>query len=187
MRRGFKTESEKAALRARAALKLKPSAPLNPWAYAAHLGVQILDIQNLKLSEGAKKQLLVIDFRSWSAMTIKGPTCTAIVINQAHALTRQTNDLMHELSHIELRHTPNRVEMSTSGLLMVSNYSNEQEQEADWYAAAMLLPRDALAAARRRGQSAAEIAIEYGVSQALCAWRLRMTGVDVQLHRARGS
>ena len=177
---------EKAALRARAALKLRPSARLHPWVYAAHLGVAVLDIGKLKLSEGARRQLLVADYRSWSAMTIRGPNRAAIVLNEAHARTRQTNDLMHELSHIELKHTPNRVEMSESGVLMVSNYSNEQEQEADWYAAAMLLPRDALAAARRRNQPAAEIAGEYGVSQALCEWRLRMTGVDVQLRRTRG-
>ncbi len=187
MRRGFKTESEKGALRARSVLRLRPFAPLDPWVYATHLGVAVLDIEKLKLTDGARRQLLVADYRSWSAMTIKGPSRMAIVLNQAHAPTRQTNDLMHELSHIELKHTPNRVEVSESGILLVSNYSNEQEQEADWYAAAMLLPRDALAAARRRNQSTAEIAVEYAVSQALCEWRLRMTGVDVQLRRARGT
>jgi Zn-dependent peptidase ImmA (M78 family) len=92
---------------------------------------------------------------------------------------------MHELSHIELRHMPMRVDVSVSGLLLLSNYSDEQEQEADWYAGALLLPRDALAAARRRNKTATEIATYYGVSEALCEWRLRMTAVDVQLRRAK--
>jgi hypothetical protein len=62
--------------------------------------------------------------------------------NPANALTRQRNDLMHELAHIELKHVPARVDFSKSGLLLLSDYSDEQEQEADWHAAARL--RDAL-------------------------------------------
>ena len=185
MRRGFKTEAERAATKARAVLKLSPLSPINPWDYAAHFGVQVLDIEKLKLGDLARKQLLATDSRSWSAMTIKCPGKVGIVLNQAHARTRQTNDLMHELSHIELDHVPNKVEVSKSGLLLVSNYSDDQEQEADWYAAALLLPRDALTAARRRNKSAEEIATEFGVSQALCEWRLRMTAVDIQLARGR--
>lgn len=186
MRRGFKTEAERAASGARAALKLKPFAPLDPWAYAAHIGVRVLNIDNLQLTGKARRQLLLTDTRSWSAMTIKCRGGTGIVLNQAHARTRLANDLMHELSHIDLDHVPIRAEVSASGLLLVSNYSDEQEQEADWYAAAFLLPRDALAAARRKNRSAADIAAEFGVSQALCEWRLRMTAVDIQLSRARG-
>jgi len=50
-----------------------------------------------------------------------------IVINPSHAITRQRSDLMHELAHIELRHSPARVEVSRSGLLLLSDYSDEQE------------------------------------------------------------
>jgi Zn-dependent peptidase ImmA (M78 family) len=91
---------------------------------------------------------------------------------------------MHELAHIELRHSPARVEVSESGLLLLSDYSDEQEQEADWFGAALLLPREGLVLLRSARKSAAEIADHYGVSEALCQWRLRMTGVDTQMHRA---
>jgi Zn-dependent peptidase ImmA (M78 family) len=66
--------------------------------------------------------------------------------------TRQANDLMHELAHLELLHTPARVDMSGSEVFLLSDYSEDQEQEADWYAGAMLLPRDALCRARSRQQ-----------------------------------
>lgn len=108
----------------------------------------------------------------------------AIVLNPAHAITRRRNDLMHELAHIELRHTPARVEVSETGLLLLSDYSDEQEQEADWLAAALLLPRDGLVKLRSSRHSATDIANHYGVSEALCEWRLRMTGVDIQMRRA---
>jgi Zn-dependent peptidase ImmA (M78 family) len=74
--------------------------------------------------------------------------------------------------------------VSETGLLLLSDYSDEQEQEADWLAAALLLPRDTLIRLRAASHSVTDIASRYGVSEPLCEWRLRMTGVDIQLKRA---
>jgi Zn-dependent peptidase ImmA (M78 family) len=107
-----------------------------------------------------------------------------IVLNPEHAATRQRNDLMHELAHIDLKHVPTRVDVSPTGMLLLSDYSDEQEQEADWLAGALLLPRDGLVRLRRQSKTVSDVATFYGVSNALCEWRLRMTGVDVQIRRA---
>ncbi|MGO9685354.1 MAG: ImmA/IrrE family metallo-endopeptidase [Beijerinckiaceae bacterium] len=186
MRRGFKTEAEKASATVRQALKLQPLAPLDPWAYAPLLGVLVLDFASLSLSPPAIHQLTVSDSDSWSAMTLKEGATLAIVLNPVHALTRRRSDLMHELAHVELRHTPVRVDVSKNGVLLLSDYSEDQEQEADWYGAALLLPRVALVHHRSRGETAADIADRYGVSESLCEWRLRTTGVEIQVRRARG-
>ena len=85
-------------------------------------------------------------------MTIKEGETLGIVLNTAHDITRQRNDLMHELAHVELRHVAARVEVSGSGLLLLSDYSEEQEQEADWHAGALLLPRDAILRLRGRAR-----------------------------------
>lgn len=119
-------------------------------------------------------------------MTLKEGATLAIVLNPVHALTRRRSDLMHELAHVELRHTPVRVDVSKNGVLLLSDYSEDQEQEADWYGAALLLPRVALVHHRSRGETAADIADRYGVSKSLCEWRLRTTGVEIQVRRARG-
>jgi hypothetical protein len=184
LRRGFKTQAERSAAEARKALGASSIGKLDPWLYATHLKVIILDFHKLGLSEAAVRQLTVTDEGSWSAMTLEEAGVLAIVLNPAHAPTRQTNDLMHELAHVELKHTPTRVEVSGSGIFLLSDYSDDHEQEADWYAGAMLLPRDALWHHRSRSKSVAEIAKLYGVSSALCEWRLRMTGVDIQLQRS---
>jgi len=93
---------------------------------------------------------------------------------------------MHEIAHVELRHVPNRVEVSkATGLLLLSDYSDEQELEADWYGGTLLLPRNVLSYYRARRRTASEIAALFGVSEALCEWRLRMTGVEIQLQRVR--
>jgi len=156
---------------------------MDPWAYAGHLNVVVLEVGALGLPDAALRQLLERDADSWSAMTLKEGDTLGIVLNTAHAMTRQRSDLMHELAHVELRHVPARVDVSNTGLLLLSDYSDEQEQEADWHAAAMLLPRDALVHLRGRGKSAQDIAMHFGVSPALCEWRLRMTGVELQLRR----
>jgi len=186
VRRGFKAQSERTAATARIALGLRPNTPLDPWAYAKHLRAKVLEFDKLDLRVQALRQLTIIDGDSWSAMTIQYDGAYSIVINPTHALTRQRIDLMHELAHIELHHTPTRVEVSDSGLLLLSDYSDDQEQEADWLGAALLLPRDGLARLRIAHKSTEEIANYFGVSEALCKWRLRMTGVDVQMRRSFG-
>jgi Zn-dependent peptidase ImmA (M78 family) len=185
LRRGFKTLAEKASTSARQALNINLIDPLDPWTFARHLEVSVLDFSSLGLSADCVRQLTFLDEESWSAMTLKEDGGFAIVLNPAHAVTRQRNDLMHELAHIELRHVPARVDVSKTGMLLLSDYSDEQEQEADWYAGALLLPRIGLMFHRSRSKTSLEIAQHYGVSGALCEWRLRITGVDVQLQRAR--
>lgn len=184
MRYGFKTQAEKASAAARTALKIGSLEPLDSHRYAKHLGVLVLDFTSLDLSANAARQLTVTDSDSWSAMTLREGERLVVVLNPSHARTRQQSDLMHELAHIELRHTPTRVDVSKSGLLLLSDYSDDQEQEADWYAAALLLPRAGVMQFRRRRKTVTEIAGYYGVSEALCEWRLRTTGVDIQLQRA---
>jgi len=185
VRHGFKAQSERSAAAARVALGLRPNAPLDPWEYAEHLSVMVLDFETLGLSKQSYRQLKINDPDSWSAMTIQLNAKFAIVMNPVHALTRQRSDLMHELAHLELRHAPARVEVSPTGMLLLSDYSDEQEQEADWLGAALLVPRDGLMRLRANRKTPSEIAEHFGVSEALCQWRIHMTGVDTQLRRAR--
>ncbi|MDY6948403.1 MAG: ImmA/IrrE family metallo-endopeptidase [Pseudomonadota bacterium] len=183
MRRGFKALTERNAVAARQALGLEPLARLDAFQYAKHLNVHVTEPKALGLSQASLHQLLVEDSDSWSALTLQDQGVSMIVINSAHADTRQQADVMHELAHIELGHAAARVDVSKSGVLLLSEYSDEQEQEADWHAAAFLVPRDGILQMRSRQASTSEIASYYGVSEALCEWRIRMTGVDVQMRR----
>jgi Zn-dependent peptidase ImmA (M78 family) len=181
VRRGFKSQAERNSATARKALGITLLAPLDPWAYAAHLNVTVLDFHKLGLAPTVVRQLIHVDQDSWSAMTIREEQAFGIVLNPAHALTRQRSDLMHELAHVELKHVPARVQVSDTGLLLLSDYSEDQEQEADWHAAALLLPRDGVLQLRSKQKSSDQIAAHYGVSKQLTEWRLRMTGIDLQI------
>lgn len=169
---------------ARQDLGLAPAAPLDPWIYADHIGVVVLDLDVIELSVECRQRLLVADSESWSGMTLREDGVTAIVVNPSHSRGRQASTLMHELAHVILKHVPARVDVSSTGMLLLSDYSEDAEAEADWLAAAMLLPRDVLISRRRIGDSISAIAKAFCVSDSLCEWRVRMTGVDVQLKRA---
>lgn len=184
MRHGFKAQAERISEQARAALGLDALSPLDPWAYAQNLGVVILDIDQLEISPACRRQLLITDSDSWSGMTLREGDLVGIVLNTSHSHARQASTLSHEIAHYVLKHIPAHVDVSPTGMLLLSEYSDDAESEADWLAAALLLPRGALMLKRRAGKSVAEIATEFGTSEQLCEWRLRMTGVDVQLKRA---
>lgn len=183
MRYGFKAEAERISIGARELLGLNADDPIDPWAYAAARGVVVLDMDKLKLETRHRDQLLVRDNESWSGLTLKLDDRFFVVINPTHQMGRQRNTLMHEIAHIHLGHTPARVDFSTSGMMLLSDYPVDQEDEADWLASAILIPRDSLYSLRRAGKNSEDIASIFGVSKQLADWRIRMTGVDTQLRR----
>lgn len=76
--------------------------------------------------------------------------------------------------------------ITEDGLMMMSEYNPVHEEEATWFAGAILLPRDALSDVARRGLIDRVAADQYGVSIALLQMRRRLTGVDIQFSRRRG-
>lgn len=92
---------------------------------------------------------------------------------------------MHELAHLIIGHKPARLDLTLDGLMILSSYDKQNEDEANWLAAALLLPRDALLLIRRRGMTNDEAAIAFGCSVQMLQFRINTTGVDVQLRRAR--
>ena len=175
------------AVAARKALGLDAIAPLNPAQYAAHIGVHILTLEELGLSDSARRQLLEVDSRSWSGMAIRESGLTGVFVNPTHPPERRASTMMHELSHVVLKHVPIRVDVSSAGILLVSEYSEDDEEEANWLSGALLLPREALKHYRGKGWQPARIKMHFGVSDDMYTWRIRMTGVEVQMRRSGAS
>jgi len=170
---------------ARSELGLAAAAILDPWIYAEALGVAVIDGDALDIPEPHKSQLFEVDSGSWSGLTVGHGDDTLVVLNSSHPRVRQCSTLMHELSHVRLGHVPASVQMSETGLLLLSDYSEAQEEEADWLMGALLLPRAALVSLRSQGLSLEQIAQRFRVSDELCRWRIRMTGVEAQIRHRR--
>mgnify|MGYP003627880951 CR=1 FL=1 len=182
MRRGFKTQAEKLALRHRSAFGVEPHEKINPKAFLESIGLVVWKPEDIPgISPDSLKQLMQSDPDAWSGVTVREGPHTAIIVNSVHPPTRQASTLMHEWAHIELRHKPSRADRSVGGLLLLSDYPAEIEEEADWLAGCILAPREGLLHLCSRGLKANQVAVHYGISLQMSNWRIGKTGVMRQL------
>ena len=185
-RRGFKTWCETIATEKRRTLKVPTTAPLDPRLVARDMRVAVRYIQEIPdLAPDTIKQLTIIDPDAWSAVTLCHGGRYLVVLNSSHPKTREANTLMHELSHLIIGHKPARLDITDDGLMILSSYDKQHEDEANWLSAALLLPREALIHARKRGMNNDEAAAHYGCGTELVSMRINTTGVDVQLRRTK--
>ena len=91
---------------------------------------------------------------------------------------------MHELAHRIRNHEPEQMSISSEGLMLLKAYDKEQEEEADWLAGVLLLPRDALVHVKRQGMTDEAVITNYGVSKRMYTYRVSMTGVSRQFRSA---
>ena len=184
MRRGFKAWCERTSGEYRASLGMPLAGPLDPRQLANLLGVQVTAPEAIPgLSRQTVFHLTRVDRDSWSAVTISHNGKRLVVLNSGQSEARQTSSLAHELAHIILNHSTDQAVLSDEGLLFRGNYDAAQEEEANWLAGCLLVPRDGLLFAGRRDSDHRHLAMRFGVSKDMIAWRLRMTGVSRQLRR----
>lgn len=183
--RGFKAWAERTARAIRDELSLAPTAPLPPGQLAEYLGVELRTPREIAgLSREVLDQLLVKDPWGWSAVTLADGNRPLVIYNPRKSEGRRASDIAHELAHLVLDHEPGTLVFSQDGGMAMRSFNQKQEDEANWLAWVLLLPREALTLCRRRGLDIAAIAEEYGVTEVLVTFRVRTTGVDRQFDRA---
>lgn len=182
MQRGFKSRCEQTAKRYRKKLGVSLEEALPYRQLAQDLGVILWTPADVPgLDDDCVRQLLLGDPGSWSAVTIELDEKHVVVINSAQNQRRIPNNIVHELAHIILGHAAARVDISEDGHLWLTTYGREQEREADWLAASLLLPRDGLLTQFSRYRDIEATAAHFQVSVELARWRLNATGVRRQL------
>lgn len=185
LRRGFKSWCETTSVNYRNALGIDLDQALDPKQLASYLGILVWRPEDVPgLSEEKLRQLTVKDPDGWDAVTLLVNGSRLTIINSADPQTRQNNSVAHELAHIILDHKPGRIDVSEQGLLLLNTFDKEQEEEANWLAGAILVPREGLLMVYRQLRNAAATARQFEVSSKLVNWRLRMTGVLAQMQRA---
>jgi Zn-dependent peptidase ImmA (M78 family) len=185
-RRGFKSWAEEIAQRVRHKLGVPSVAPLDPCKLAGLLSVPILGPAEVRdLPEGVKQRLIREYSDNWSAITVTNGRHHLIVVNTGHPTTRRNSDLAHELAHLILGHEPSMMFLSPASGTALRTHNKEQEDEANWLAGCLLLPRDALLSIRGRRLADADACREYSISPAMLRFRLNASGVDIQMRRAK--
>jgi|ERR1051326_5657411 Zn-dependent peptidase ImmA (M78 family) len=184
--RGFKTWCENVAVQYRRRLGLHVFDPLDPFALAKYLGVEIWTPHDVPgVDQECLDTLLVTDTDGWSAITIAVASKSVIILNSEHSRARQASDIAHELSHIILGHKPARMDVTEDGIMILSTYDARQEDEAAWLSGCLLLPRPALITIARSSLDARNASSRYGVSTDMLQYRRNVTGVDHQLKRSQ--
>lgn len=186
LRRGFKAQSERRSAETRRQFGLSADAPLPARRVAADFDILIWSEREIAgLSDDDLIQLTVTDPDSWSAFTMRVGEKHLIVVNSSQSDARQNSVIMHELSHILLGHELTSASLTPDGHFVPTSYNQDQEDEADWLAGTLLLPRPALLKIRKLGLSDSEARNQFLVSGQMLKWRFRMTGVDYQVANAR--
>jgi len=184
-RRGFKSWCEETALKVRKHQGLAPTGPLSPFVLARELRVEVIEPSALKdLPDDVCRRLLREHSDCWSAVTIPANPTPLVVYNPAHSAARQNSDLMHELAHILLGHKATVMFVDPNTHLALRTHDQAQEEEANWLAGCLLLPREVLLHIKAT-QLADDLACrQYGVSAKMLAYRMNVSGVNLQQRRA---
>ncbi len=184
LERGFKSWCERLAEGIRRDLELAPHDPLQPDALAAYLDVRLLHPEQIPgISPAVLRQLLENDPWGWSAVTQVVAGAVTVIYNPRHSAGRRSSNIAHELAHVLLEHDASRIILSPNGQVAMRSFDAKQEDEAGWLSGCLLLPRVGLLRAFRAGRSIESIAASFGVTEALVAYRSRITGVEAQVRR----
>ena len=125
------------------------------------------------VDEEVLTELFGVHRRKWSGMTIPIDDEYIVIMNQTHAMTRQSATLMEEYFHILLKHKPSRVGLCPVTGLIKREFDRKLETEAYHSAAAALVPFAALREHVEKGRSGRDIAAYFEVSEELVAFRLK--------------
>lgn len=174
LRRGFKAEANRIALRIRHQMGLSPIDPIDPVAVCAHFDIHLIPLRELDATNSFLQHT-----SSFSAVTVPCGHKTAIVHNDAHHPHRQRSNICHELSHCFLGHecAPPLTEDGSR------THDGGIEAEANFLSGALLIPNEA--AIHIVGQGLVSQAQHlYGVSAPMLNYRLRVSGAQ-RIHERR--
>lgn len=178
LRRGFKAEANRIALRIRAQMELQDIDAIDPAAVCAQFDIRLLRLSEI---DPTSRFLLPTHNSAFSAVTVPCGYHTAIVHNDTHHLYRQRSNICHELAHCFLGHK------STPPLTDDGQRSRNSvdEEEANFLAGALLLPNEAAHYLVSSGLLSQAQRL-YGVSGPMLTYRLRISGAHV-VHARRMS
>jgi IrrE N-terminal-like domain len=182
VRRGFKAEAERLAARLRGEIGAQPDARLDVDQLSRYLGVTVLSADRL-VPKADLKRLDELQPGCFSAATFHLPDGGVVVVTNPlnGSRARRDSDLVHELAHVILKHPPAQVDQL--GDLTFFDCDAEQEEEANWLAGCLLLPRPLLLKSARQGLNPDQVAKINDVSLEMARFRLNTSGVYLQVRR----
>ncbi|MFD8044826.1 ImmA/IrrE family metallo-endopeptidase [Streptomyces chartreusis] len=167
----------------RTQIGLRPDTPPDIRQLAEHVRVEVIDAQEL-VGMDSLRELENLQPGAFSAATFHLPGGhTVAVYNPCNEPARTKSDIAHELAHVLLGHEVREVQQIGGHAFFTCN--PEQEEEANWLAGCLLLPRPLLLRHAYAGADATALAAATGVSVPMARFRLNTSGVLLQAQRSR--
>jgi Zn-dependent peptidase ImmA (M78 family) len=184
LRRGFKAEAERRAMALWSQAGSNTANALDLEVVAGLLDARIVLADTL-VPRARLEELEEVQSYAFSACTFIVRDHPVVVLNPLRPPGRQRADAAHELSHIVLRHQMRVPEKVGSFTFFTGNA--DQEDEANWLAGCLLLPRQAVLRAAHTGMNAELIASHYQTTIEMARFRLNATGAAIQAQRGRAA
>lgn len=196
MRRGFKADAERHAAALREAIGCSDRETMPLPRLAVHLKVAVLAGDRVLGNSEPFRALHDEQSGAFSAATLHLPDGRTVVIynpitfdgdhldpHQAKRDGRTRSNVAHEFSHLVLGHELREVKKIAGQAFLTCN--PEQEEEANWLAGCLLLPRQLLLTAARADQSDSELAEAHQVTEEMVRFRMNTSGVRMQVARGK--
>jgi hypothetical protein len=187
VRRGFKEASKRLALEVRAELSLGYWQPLDPRDLARLYGIPVFPHEEL-IANGCSAEAAAhfshVRQATFSAALVPHGTTRLIIENSAHADSRRSVSIAHEMSHVLLEHDFSTALLTLEGCRAVDK---EIEAEANQLGGELMIPYQAALRAARNGWDNEEVADYFGVSSAFARMRMDSSGARIVAARQRAA
>jgi Zn-dependent peptidase ImmA (M78 family) len=100
-----------------------------------------------------------------------------IYLNENHAYVRKAFTVAHELGHFYLHQEKTNETFKRENMEMLDDETMEQEREANWFAASILMPRTIVKRLWNAIQDVEEVARRCAVSSLAAHYRLKNLGI----------
>lgn len=178
--REFQLKADRKSTDLRKALGLQAHARLDAFVLAKKLDVPVVCPSSIQMPKRHLDKILQHE-NGWSAVTVRIGERMLIIHNTCHDPDRQQSNLFHELGHILCKHPPQLIPLSSG--MHRTEVNKTHENEADWLAAFLHLPRAALTHAQNTGMTFEATCAAYCASSPKLQFRLNME--RKQLPRSR--
>ncbi len=176
----FKAQSEWLSVEFRRQMRLAPIAPLRALDVAKMSGIDVWSVDRLRGALIRDCVHLVSAGRDeWLGFTLHLGDRHLVIPNTGQPPECQNSMVMHEVAHIMLGHRLARVARRAG--VELGTYRQQEEDEATWLGSCLLVPRPALDWMRQQRMLHQDAVAHFGISAALLAWRVSMTGIGHQL------
>jgi Zn-dependent peptidase ImmA (M78 family) len=181
VKRGFKSWADKKSLEIRKRIGLRSSDPLDCQLLCKELGIPIITLSDLNRLGFPREHFMRLRSQDsdFFACMVQTPVGLILINNHNSSQKRSNSNIVHELSHVICGHNFS-TNIPINGSIL-REFDKDSEDEANWLAGCLLIPREGLIWASRQGFTINQLSQHFGASEHMARWRYNITGVTKQL------